>query len=342
MIARPKSIVGLDIGTSAVKAVELTQRGKEFEVTAFGQVEVSPDNPTERIDAVKELLDEGGFRTRRVVTSVAGKLVIVRYLSLVRMSDDELRNSIAFEAEKYVPFSPDDVVVDCQRLEPDGQASGSHMNVLLVAAKRTFLEEHIDGLSNAGVTPDVIDVDAFALSNAYGLCSRLGEELEQDSTVAFIDIGNSKSTVNIINGGTSVFTREIPVGGRDLTDGIAQRLSISYDEAEDLKREPGEGDETVRDAVFPAIDELGNEIQLSIDYFQDENDVEVSRLYLSGGGSRLPILRGALERILEKPTQVFNPFDYIPVDKGIDNELLSSTAAQLVVAVGLASRLKKG
>ncbi|HMS15504.1 MAG TPA: type IV pilus assembly protein PilM [Planctomycetota bacterium] len=341
MIARSKSIVGLDIGTSAIKAVELTQRGKEYEVTAFGQVEIPPDSPGGLADSIKELLDEGGFRTRRVVTSVAGKLVVVRFLSMVRMSDEELRNSIAYEAEKYVDFPPAETVLDCQRMEADDENRGSNMTVLMVAARRSLLEGHLETLGQVGITPEVIDVDAFALSNAFSLCAKIGEELDQEAALAFVDVGHSKTTINITKAGISQFTREIPVGGRDLTECISRRLGITFDEAEDLKREPGEGNEAVNEAVISSVDELGNEVQLSLDYFENQFETQVARVFLSGGGARLPVLRGALERIFERPTQMFNPFDYVQVDKGIDPELLSSNAAQLVVAVGLASRVKK-
>jgi type IV pilus assembly protein PilM len=341
MIARSKSIVGLDIGTSAIKAVELTQRGKEYEVTAFGQVEIPPDSPASLASSIKELLDEGGFRTRRVVTSVAGKLVVVRFLSMVRMSDEELHNAIGFEAEKYVDFPPAETVLDCQRMELDEDQRGNNMTVLMVAARRSLIEGHLETLNEVGVLPEIIDADAFALSNAFSLCAKIGEELDKEAALAFVDVGHSKTTINITKAGVSQFTREIAVGGRDLTECISRRLGVSFDEAEDLKREPGEGNEAVKEAVIPSVDELGNEVQLSLDYFESQFETQVARVFLSGGGSRLAVLRGALERIFERPTQVFNPFDYISVDKGIDADLLSSNAAQLVVAVGLASRINK-
>lgn len=341
MIARQKSIVGLDIGTCAVKAVELTQKGKDLELTAFGQLELSQESPEDVGESIKTLLNEGGFRTKRVVSSVGGKLVVVRFLSLVRMSDEELKNAISFEAEKYVDFPTAECVLDCQRMESEEDARSNSMSVLLVAARRSLVEGHLETLGSVGVIPESVEVDAFALSNAYDLCANVGEELDRDGSVAFVDIGHSKTTVNIVKGGICQFTREIPVGGRDFTDCIARRLGVTFEEAEDLKREPGEGNEAVQEAVSTSVDELGNEVQLSLDYFESQFETQVGRVFLSGGGSRLSFLRAALERIFERPTQVFNPFDYIPVDKGIDADLLSCNAAQLVVAVGLASRLKR-
>ena len=125
-----KSIVGLDVGSSAIKAVELTRVGKEVQVTGFGQIELASEEPEDRIQAINELMREGGFKTKRVVTSVSGKMVIIRYLSMVPMSDEELRNAILFEAEKYIPFTLEECVLDCQRLEGAGEVLGAVLEAL--------------------------------------------------------------------------------------------------------------------------------------------------------------------------------------------------------------------
>lgn len=340
MLARSKSVVGLDIGSSAVKAIELTARGRDVAVTAFGQVDVPNDDHEARARAVRDLMNSGGFHTRRIVTGVSGKNVIVRYLSMVRMSDDELRNAIVFEAEKYVPFPLDECVLDCQRLDKeDDPKKGGNMSVLMVAAKKSQIEEHIESISAAGCTPEVVDVDAFALGNAYSLCQAISGEEETDETnIAFVDVGASKTNINIVGGGVSLFTREIGMGGNDFTQAIAKKLNLSVDEAEDFKRR---NDEAVKDAVFGAIDDLGNEIQLSFDYFEDQFQKEISRILLSGGGARLPFFQEAFERVFEKPTANFNPFSTLKVDDGIDADLLACNASQLVTAVGLASRLQR-
>ncbi len=341
MLARTRSMVGLDIGTSAVKAVELTRRGRDVEVTGFGQVELTADTPEARASAVRELLAEGGFKTRRVVTSISGKMVIIRYLSMVQMSDEELKNAITFEAEKYVPFPLDECVLDCQRIDsPEGSSTG-HMTVLLVAAKRSELEEHLATVDAAGLVPEVIDVDAFALSNAHTLCTSVDEGMDGTGTIAFVDVGHTKTSVNVVSGGHSLFTREIGIGGCDFTDSIAKRLSVGFDEAEELKREPGDGCEAVNEALFPTIDDIGNEIQLSFDYFENQFDKEIGSIFLSGGGAKVASFQEAFERIFEKPTKLFNPFDHIQVSSAIDPDLLSCNAPQLVVATGLAARLAR-
>lgn len=339
MLARSRSVVGLDVGARAVKAVELTQRGKEVAVTAFGHVEVPADDGEARAQAIKELLSAGGFRTRRLVTAVSGKNVIVRYLNMVRMNDEELHNAITFEAEKYIPWALDDCVLDCQRLDDaDADRKGGNMSVILAAVKRSHVDDHLRAVAAAGCIPEAVDVDAFAPANAHALCRSMSPELSDDGVTAFIDVGATKTNVNILDRGVSLFTREIGAGGNDLTQAVARRLNLGADEAEDRKRE---GDEAVKEAVFPAIDDLGNEIQLSFDYFENQFQKEIGRILLSGGGARLGFFASAFERIFEKPAVVFNPFLYLKVGDGIDADLLACNAPQLVTAVGLAARLQR-
>lgn len=342
MFGKTRSIVGLDIGSSSVKAVELTDQGGKLEVTGFGQVEVTSDDATAKASAVAELMREGGFRTRRVVTAVSGKMVIVRYLTMVRMDDHELRNAIAFEAGKYVPFPLEDCVIDCQRIEGAGDRAGQgNMTVLFVAAKRSQLTEHLSLIQSAGVTPEIVDIDAFALSNAWALTNPAADAEGKPRSVAFVDVGSQKTSLNITIGDTSLFTREIYFAGHDFTQAIARRMSIEQPDAEEIKRNPGQNETTVRESVLSTIDDLGNEIQLSFDYFENQFEREIDEIRLSGGGSKMPIIRESFEKIFEKPTELFNPFETLTLNPAIDSDLLACNAGRLVVAVGLASRVRR-
>lgn len=349
MLKSGKSVVGLDIGSTAIKAVELTRNGKTLMVTGFGQLEVDGSDPQAVSQGIAELMKEGGFRSKRVVSSVSGQKVVIRYLSMAPMSEEELRNAIIFEAEKYIPFTLDECVMDCQRLEDAGAADpqgAGQNNVLLVAVTKDHVEEHLKTLGAAGVAPEVVDVDAFALSNAWDLVATSAKAKEGDApadgVVAFVDIGASKTSVNIVHNGASVFTREIYVGGRDFTQAIARRMNVEENEAEALKRSPGENEENVREAVFPSIDDLGNELQLSFDYFETQYSKSLDKILLSGGGSRMGSVRDAFEKIFEKPVAVFNPFEGLELSQDLDQDLLAAGGPQLVVAAGLAARITKG
>lgn len=344
MFISGRSVVGLDIGSSAVKAVELTRSGQGVQITGFGQIDLASDDPAERIQAVVQLMKEGGFRSKRVVTSISGKAVIVRYLNMVPMSDDELHNAIRFEAEKFIPVSLDDCVVDCQRLDVPGSDSKGESTVVLVAAEKRVLDEHVGIVQKAGVTPEIVDVDAFALGNAFETFKRQGGVAAEDTAevIATVDVGASKTTVNVLIGGVAVFSREIQLGGRDFTAAVGRRLGVDDAQAEAVKRCPGEDFEAVKEAVFPTLDDLGNELQLSFDYFEGQQNASIEKIWLSGGGSRMSFFRESLEKICEKPVEVFNPFDAIPHADDVDQEVLAANGPQLAIAVGLAARTRQG
>jgi len=338
-----KSLIGLDIGSRAIKAVELTREGHGFVMTGYGQTEVLSED--QRPDAILEVLRDNAFHTKRVVTAVYGKSVIVRYLSMMRMPDEDLRNAIRYEADKYIPFDVEDVVMDSQPFADEGVIEGAEneMRVLLVAVKRALIEDHVSLLNGLGLQPTIIDVDSFAVGNAFEL-ARGGAFYEQDAdrAIALLDIGANKTNINIFLGGTSYFTREIYLAGDDFTHAIAKRLGLDIDSSEERKREPGDHPEEVMEAVMPTFDDLANEILLSFDYFENQFDREVEEVYLSGGGSRMAGVEEALERTLNRPTHRWDPTEGIEIHEGtVDAGLIADNAGQLAVAVGLASRVQE-
>jgi type IV pilus assembly protein PilM len=342
---RSKNIVGLDIGSHAVKAVELSQVGGEFVLSEYGQTQIYSEGSIS--DAIAELMSNCRFRTKRVVTAVSGKSVIVRYLNLVQMSDEELKNAIRFEADKYIPFDVEEVVLDCQKLQDAGGpvsidgGQENEMRVLLVACKRSLVEDHYSMLTGLGLQPEIIDVDAFALGNAYEFMNQLGANFaDEEKVVALIDIGANKTNINIVRGNSSYFTREIYLGGDDFTGGISKKLNVDAHDAEAIKRDPNDQVEEAKEAVYPYIDDLGSEIRLSFDYYENQFDREVDEVYLSGGGARLVFLEEALEKIFEKKTTLWNPVEHLRNSDRVDRDLLEDNAAQLAIAVGLASRLR--
>ncbi|MEM9176701.1 MAG: type IV pilus assembly protein PilM [Myxococcota bacterium] len=338
-----KSLIGLDIGSRSIKAVELTREGHGFTMTGYGQAEVQSEE--QRPDAILEVLRDNAFHTKRVTTAVYGKSVIVRYLSMMRMPEEDLRNAIRYEADKYIPFDVEDVVMDSQPFAEDGviEADENEMRVLLVAVKRALIEDHVGLLHGLGLQPTIIDVDSFAVGNAFEL-ARGGAFYEEDSdrAIALLDIGANKTNINIFYGGTSYFTREVYLAGDDFTHAIAKRLGLDLDTAEMRKREPGDHPEEVMEAVMPSFDDLANEILLSFDYFENQFDREVEEIYLSGGGARMTGIDEALERTLNRPIHRWDPSEGIDIHEGtVDPEIVRANAGQLAVAIGLASRVQE-
>lgn len=345
MFKKQRSLIGLDIGTNSVKAVELTQYGSELVLTAYGQNEIVSEG--QKADAVVDLLQGHKFRTRRVVTAVSGKSVIVRYLTMIQMSDDDLRNAIKFEADKYIPFDVDEVVLDAQRLDdPPGARAGlgeNEMRVLLVAVKRSLIDDHVQLIQSIGLQPEIIDVDAFALGNAWDLRRATASGVDDDDkVVALLDVGANKTNINVLRSGSSHFTREIYLGGDDLTSAIAKRMGCESHQAEQLKRDPGDHIEAVRDAVLPSIDDLANEIHLSFDYFENQCDRAVDDVLLSGGGAQLKLVEETFEKVFEKRVRHWDPTENLNFDAdAVDVEALKKNAAQVAIATGLAARIRK-
>jgi type IV pilus assembly protein PilM len=331
---RKKAVVGLDVGTHAVKAIQLRGVGGQISIIKVGYEDIPDEN--QRNEALRKLVSESGLKGRDVVSSVSGRSVIVRYVNLRRMDKSELQNAIRFEADKYIPFSVDEVVLDCQPIDGAENLGPDEMKVLLVAVKRNLIEEHVAMLRGAGVNPVVIDVDGFALGNAHQLI----RDPSDRSVRALVDIGASKTNINILSSGKSLFTREVYVGGADFTSAIAQRLAVDPYEVEQVKQDPNQREDEIRDAVQSVTDDLGNEIRLSLDFFENEFDRPVDTVTLSGGASRLVGLRETLGENFEKPTDVWDPASTFQTNLApAADDLFKEKATQMAVAIGLAARL---
>jgi type IV pilus assembly protein PilM len=275
-----------------------------------------------------------------VAIGVRGHSVIIKKISLPRMSQEELDESIQWEAEQYIPFDVKDVHIDTQILTPQGDAAGQ-MDVLLVAAKKDMINDYTSVCAEAGLQATVVDVDAFAVQNAF----EASYELAPGETVVLINVGAAVTNVNILANGTTTFTRDVTMGGNSFTEEIQKQLNISYDEAEALKvGGQGESDAVVPQEVERVIqgvaEQLAGEIQRSLDFYAaTAADNRISRIYLSGGTARIPALFKVIEQRAAVPVEVLNPFKAIEVDnRKFDAMLLTQASAAATVAVGLALR----
>ncbi len=238
---KTKSVVGLDIGSSAIKAVELKPAGKGFRVAAFGTEPVPADSIVDGAiidgaavaDAIRRLFQAHPFKTNEVVASLSGNAVIVKKISLPTMTDAELATSIYWEAEQYIPFDIQDVNLDYQILGPAaGGGTTGTMDVLLVAAKRDKIADYTGVIAQAGRVPVAVDVDVFALQNAY----EINYGLDPGSVVVLLNAGASGININILSGDQSLFTRDISIGGNAYTEAVQKELNLPFAAAELLKR----------------------------------------------------------------------------------------------------------
>ena len=342
---RAKSLVGLDLGSSAVKAIELKPVGKGYKVTAFGSEPIPPDSFVDGaiidgaavVAAVLRLFESRKIKTREVAASLSGNAVIVKKISLPVMTEAELAESIYWEAEQYIPFDIQDVNLDYQIL--DGRDSGKGtMDVLLVAAKNEKIADYTGVIGQAGRTAVVIDVDAFALQNAY----EANYGADADAVVVLLNAGASATNINILSGEQSVFTRDISIGGNAYTEALQKELSLPFEQADQLKRGQTVSGTTYDDArpVLRAVTEnVMLEIQKTFDFFKATAASDrINRIVISGGASRAEAFGEMLADRFEAPVESFDPFKKISFDAGKFNADVTEVAATAAVAVGLALR----
>jgi type IV pilus assembly protein PilM len=343
-----KAIVGLDIGSSAVKAVELKSTGKGYRVSAFGSEPIPADSivdgaiidGTAVAEAIRRLFASHPFKSKEVAASLSGNAVIVKKISLPLMTDAELAESIFWEAEQYIPFDIQDVNLDYQILNP-GTATGANgtMEVLLVAAKKEKIADYTGVIAQAGRVSVIVDVDAFALQNAY----EVNYGLQPDAVIVLLNAGASAVNINILSGDQSLFTRDVSIGGNAYTEAVQKELNLAFDIAEQLKKgNPVDG--VAFEDALPVLHAMTEnvllEIQKTFDFFKaTASSDRIDRVLLSGGASRVDGFAHALQERFGAPVEAFDPFKKIgfePLKLGVvDAPSVVTTAA---VAVGLALR----
>jgi type IV pilus assembly protein PilM len=347
-MAKSKLAVGLDIGSSSVKLVQLREKKGGYALQAFGTTRLPPEtivdgalmNSSAVVQAIQDLVAEHKVKAKEIAIGVRGHSVIIKKISLPRMSQEELDESIQWEAEQYIPFDVKDVNIDTQILTPDGDGAGQ-MDVLLVAAKKDMINDYTSVCAEAGLAATVVDVDAFAVQNAY----EASYDLAPGETVVLINVGAAVTNINILASGTTTFTRDVTMGGNSFTEEIQKQLNISYDEAEALKvGGQGESDAVVPQEVERVMqgvaEQLAGEIQRSLDFYAaTAADNRISRVFLSGGTARIPALFKVIEQRAAVPVEILNPFKAIEIDnRRFDPMALTNSAASAAVAVGLALR----
>ena len=340
-----KPVVGLDIGSSAVKAVELKPVGKGYRVSAFGTEPVPPDSIVDGAiidggavaEAIRRLFENRAFKTKEVAASLSGNAVIVKKISLAVMTEAELSESIYWEAEQYIPFDIQDVNLDYQILDA-GSGKGT-MDVLLVAAKKEKIADYTSVIAQAGRVPVIVDVDAFALQNAY----EMNYGPVSSAVVVLLNAGASAININIVSSGQSVFTRDISMGGNAYTEAVQKELNLQFESAEAAKKgEMVEGVtfEDVKPVLHAMTENVLLEIQKTFDFFKaTASSDRIDRILTSGGACSVDGFGQSLGERFGAPVEMFDPFRKITFDPAklglADADRLVPTAA---VAVGLALR----
>jgi len=344
-LAKGRNLIGLDIGSSSVKLVELRERRGHPVLNQLGIVSLAPETIVEGaiidsydlVSAIKHLTSAHHIKNQKVAISVSGTPVIIKRLTLAYMTDKELAETIDWEVERYLPFDLSEVNIDYHVIRRD--EGKNQLEVLIAAVKKETIEEYLSVVTEAGLKLKVVDIDAFAVENAYNY----SHESLKNETIILVNIGASLMNLNIVSSGEAAFTRDIALGGDNFTKEIQRQFGNTFEEAERLKTEGGlenSREIIVKNIMDTAKDSISNEILKSINFYNSTfEDKEVNEIILSGGTALMEGLVQHVQTSLNIPTSVLNPFEGIDInEKTLDGGLLESSATVFSVAFGLALR----
>lgn len=345
MFGRSKGLVGLDIGSASVKAVELRKKGADYELVNIGMAQLGQDTVVDGAimdalsvsSAIERIFSENKIKTKNVATSVSGPSVSAKRITVAATSEEELQNAIAYEAQQQIPFDMAEVNLSYVPLGP--AAAGSGMDVMVVAVKREKIRNQTDVLSQAGKTPLVVDIDAFALQNAF----EVNYDAAPDQTIALLNIGASIMTINIVRGGTPLFPRDVTMGGSQYTDTLQKELELPFEDAERLKKggEVPNVSPEAKSAHIRAVSEiLLLEIRRTFDFFRQTSASDnIQQIYVAGGTARVEGLIDLLKEEFNVPVEIMNPFRRISIgEEKIDRDFVEENAPRMTIAMGLALR----
>jgi type IV pilus assembly protein PilM len=342
---RKKQVVGCDIGSSAIKIVELKPlKNDEFQLLHAAVAELSPEAIVDGaimdsslvVEALSRLISENNIKNPSFGGSLSGHSVIIKKIQLPAMSEGELSESIQWEAEQYIPFDINDVNLDYEVLDEEG--GDDTMDVLLVAVKKDRITDYTSVITQAGRDPVLVDVDVFSLQNACEVNYGLGDE-----TLALVNVGASVMNINVLHGGQSIFWRDVAFGGNQYTEAIQRELNLPREDAERLKLGERVGEHSLQQVVGvlnSVSEDLAAELQKTIDFFVATSSVDrLDRVLLAGGSAQILNLDQVLKERFQVEVEVMNPFRNIRYSESdFDPEWINRHAPAMAIAVGLAVR----
>jgi type IV pilus assembly protein PilM len=341
-----KQCIGLDIGSSSVKAVQLKKKGATWALQAFGMQPLVPQTIVDGTimdqgavsDAIRQLWSRLKLKQKEVAIAIAGHSVIIKKIAVPMMRADELAANIRNEAEHHIPFGRDDVEIDYHVTNP--QTPSGQTELLLVAAKKEVVSDYAQVVRDANLSPSVVDVAAFASQNGF----EINYPLNPQETVVLINIGAAISNINIVRSGVSLFTRDVTIGGNAFTEEIQKQLGIAADEAEAYKvggtqTEDGVVPQEVLHTMEGVSEVMAGEFQRSLDFFLATTaDANVTRIVLAGGSAKVVSLHRAIERRSRLPLEVADAWKRVEIDPSLDRTYLAAHSPEALVGVGLAMR----
>lgn len=344
-LGKKNHLVGLDIGSRSIKAGEVVEGKKGLTLRKFGMIDIPPgaiedgvvNDPESVAEAIRQLFKTYNIKEQNVAVSIGGYSVIVKKINVQNMPEEQLQETIQFEAEQYIPFDIADVNLDFQILG-ESEHNPNQMSVFLVAAKKEMVNDYINLVNMAGLNPCIIDVEAFALQNIFET-----NYDAQDENIALIDIGASKTSLNILRGMSSVFMRDVALGCIQINQKIVSLVGCSIEEAEQLKQGEQQDKlaaEDLKNIVSTVVNDWCTEIRRALDFFYSTYpDDQITRIILSGGGANIGEFRQRLGAETSAHVEIINPFQNLIIDDdAFDAAYIQQIAPQAAICMGLAIR----
>jgi type IV pilus assembly protein PilM len=345
VFSKKDTLVGLDIGSRSIKAAEISESKRGRELKRFGITEIphgaiedgTINDPESLAESIRQLFKAYNIKERNVAISIGGYSVIVKKIAVQTMDEAQLQETIHFEAEQYIPFDISDVNLDFQILG-ENETNPNQMNVFLVAAKKEMVNDYVNLANLAGLNPCIVDVEAFALQNIFEANYDTG-----DVNIALIDIGASKTSLNILKGNNSVFMRDVSLGCMQINQKVISLIDCSYDEAEQLKFGADSNRlsaDDLKGITSSVVADWCTEIRRALDFFYSTYpDDQIKRIILSGGGANVADFRDLLAVEASAEVETINPFKNLYVDDDqFDPEFIKQISPQAAITAGLAIR----
>jgi type IV pilus assembly protein PilM len=344
---KQSAVLGIDISTAAIKLLELSKIGARYRVESYAAVPLPQDAVIDKnianmeviADAIKTALKLSGTKLKQASVAVAGSSVMTKVIPmLASLTDEEMEEQIIVEADQYVPYSLDEVNFDFEKL---GENENNHemVNVLLAAARKDIIEDRVEVLAKAGLKARIVDVEAFAVENAFALLIDQLPDAVENKTVAIVDIGATMTALNILYNCHTVYTREQSFGGKQLTEEIQLRYGLTYEEAGLAKKMGGLPDNYAIDVLDPFKRAMVQQIQRSIQFFVSSSaNRHIDSLILAGGCASIPGIDKLAQQATGVPTVIANPFINMALSNKIKPQALSNDSSAMLIACGLALR----
>lgn len=342
-------LLGIDISSSAVKLLELSRHDKRIRIDSYAAEPLPPEAVVEKniadidivSDAIRRAVKNSNSKTKNAAVAVSGSAVITKIIHMpASLSEDEIESQIAVEADQYIPYPLDEVRMDFEVLGPSEERSGM-VDVLLAASRSENVDSRVEALEKAGLVAKVVDVEAYAIENAYHVIADQLPGSIDNQVVAIADVGASMTTLSVLQDGQIIYTREQGFGGRQLTEEIQQRYGLSYEEAGLAKRQGGLADNYYSEVLEPFKQALVQQIGRALQFFFSSSSYSgVDQILLAGGTAAIPGIDGMIEQRLGTPTSIANPFASMMLAPKIQplSQRLSNDASSMLISCGLALR----